>query len=353
MTALRVVCATRNRGNRGTEKMTDAYLRALTAAGHHPLLMLPHDALLAKKLTREGMGGQLFFLPDAWRWRAALDPLFRRRLRKILRETDLIIVHNALLESDLRRLCDCPIVAVNHLDKIKRMERCDAVIVLNSDIQNQLATAAFSDCPERVLLLPNGLLEIPDESAVSPMADGALPTIGFLGALEDFKGCHDLLAAVALIKSPRLRLVFAGNGSAAASLKQRSAELLHDVEFWGHIDDVGEFFKCCDIFCLPSYAESFGLSLVEAMAHGLAVVAAAAKGPLDIIKDGDNGLLVPPRAPAELAARLQLLLSDDAKRRQLGARARETALSRFSPQVFSANLSQMAQRIVALGRKRD
>ena len=352
MTALRVICATRNRGNRGTEKMTDIYLRALAAAGHEVVLMLPHDALLVNQLAREEGGKQLFLLPDAWRWRAALDPLFRRRMRKILHDADVVIVHNALLESDLRRLCDCPIVAVNHLDKIKRMGRCDAVIALNSGIQKELVAAAFSDCPERVLLLPNGLWEFPAAVSVPvPLIKDSVPVIGFLGALEDFKGCYDLLAAVELIQTPRLRVIFAGSGGAESELKRRAAGIPHRVEFWGHVDDINKFFNSCDIFCLPSYAESSGLSLIEAMAYGLAVVATAAKGPLDIIKDGDNGLLVPPRAPAELAAQLQTLLDDDAKRRRLGMRARETAVNRFSPDIFTAGLSEAAHQIVRLRRR--
>lgn len=347
MTRLHVICATRNRGERGTEKMTDAYMHALAAGGHEATLMLPHDALLAKKWRRERR--DFFPLPDGWRWRAVLDPLFRRRVKKALHAADLIIVHNALLESDFRRLSNIPIVAVNHLDKTKRMARCDAVITLNSDMQRRLRDGDFARRRERVLLLPNGLWRTP-AAAVTTATLKAPPTIGYLGALESFKGCFDLLLAAAQIKTPRLRLIFAGAGGAMEKLKQDAAALIHDVQFWGHVQDTNAFFSACDIFCLPSHAESFGLSLIEAMAHGLPSVATATKGAADIIENGNNGLLTPPCAPTELAQVLRILLNDDALRRRLGANARQTALARYAPPVFARHLSATVQAIVKLGR---
>ena len=89
--------------------------------------------------------------------------------------------------------------------------------------------------------------------------------------------------------------------------------------------------------------EGFGVTCLEAMAHGKPVVASAVGGLLDLVVDGETGLLVPPRDPAALRRALERLLSDPELRRRLGAAARERARERFSwDGVISATLEAYA-----------
>ena len=88
-------------------------------------------------------------------------------------------------------------------------------------------------------------------------------------------------------------------------------------------------FLACDLFVLPSLWEGFGIALVEAMALGVPVLACRAGGVPEIVTDGQTGLLVPPGDVDALAAGLWRLLSDDALRGSLAAKAAPDAAARF------------------------
>ena len=354
---MKIVCATRNRGRRGTEKMALAYMRGLLAAGMDASLMLPEDGYLADNVRDSELRPHAFFLPNGWRWRLWGFPFFRARLKNILCDADVVVVHNALLEASLRRLTRAPIAAVNHLNKTRRMGRCDAVINLNSAMQKKMTAAGgdFEFAPERCLILSNGLSEIPplpDRSG----REGKIPVVGFAGALQSFKGCFDLLDAAKMINEP-MRLIFAGEGGDQAEMELRAAHLKHQVEFRGHLTDLSEFYNECDIFCFPSHNESFGLALAEAMSHALPTVAANSDGIADIIRDGETGLLFSPGDAKTLAEKLRLLINDDAVsspaslRRKIADSARRAILEKCAPEIFSRNLCKAMQTISALGRK--
>jgi glycosyltransferase involved in cell wall biosynthesis len=84
------------------------------------------------------------------------------------------------------------------------------------------------------------------------------------------------------------------------------------------------------VVACPSRREGFGVACAEAMAHGRPVVASAVGGLLDLVMDGETGLLVPPRDPAALRAALERLLGDRELRLRLGAAGRERVRERFS-----------------------
>jgi glycosyltransferase involved in cell wall biosynthesis len=114
--------------------------------------------------------------------------------------------------------------------------------------------------------------------------------------------------------------------------------------------DVLAFYRIFDAVVLPSRAEGLSQALLEAMALGLPVVASRAGGNVDLVRHGEDGLLVAPRDPAAFAAALARLLGDAELRRHLGARARRTSRERFSMQRTAA-LTDRAYRI-ALARRR-
>jgi glycosyltransferase involved in cell wall biosynthesis len=94
------------------------------------------------------------------------------------------------------------------------------------------------------------------------------------------------------------------------------------------------------VVAVPSHREGFGVACAEAMAHGRPVVASAVGGLLDLVVDGETGLLVPPGDVAALRAALESLLGDEALRRRLGEAARERVRTHFSwPSVTDATLA--------------
>jgi phosphatidylinositol alpha 1,6-mannosyltransferase len=121
----------------------------------------------------------------------------------------------------------------------------------------------------------------------------------------------------------RLRCVFAGDGPLKAELQAR----LPQDHFPGFVrgDPLSRLYASADLFVFPSTNETFGNVILEAMASGLPVLAAAAGGPADLIEPGVNGLLAAPKDAADMAALAARALAQPALRRRLSAQGLATA----------------------------
>src|SRR5439155_4341197 len=173
-----------------------------------------------------------------------------------------------------------------------------------------------------VRVIPSGV-DVPDE--VGPEADP--PGVLYAGRLSPEKGILDLVEA-----ARGLPLVVVGDGPLRASVPGARG-------FVPHEELVGCYERAAVVAC-PSRREGFGVVCAEAMAHGRAVVATAVGGHLDLVEDGETGLLVPPGDRDALRTALERLLSDPELRRRLGAAARERARERFSwPRVTELTLA--------------
>jgi glycosyltransferase involved in cell wall biosynthesis len=136
-------------------------------------------------------------------------------------------------------------------------------------------------------------------------------------------------------------------------LKTKMMRLVHErgldrfVRFVGPLsrDDVAEVLGGAGIFVLPSLSEGMPLALLEAMSCGNAVVASNIGGVAEIIKDYDNGVLVPPRNAKELASSILMLLRDDGLRRKLARNAREAVDLEYSWNNVLAQLDSVYESI--------
>jgi glycosyltransferase involved in cell wall biosynthesis len=119
-------------------------------------------------------------------------------------------------------------------------------------------------------------------------------------------------------------LVIAGDGDLREELAARTAQLglSEQIEFRGDINDVPTLLRDADIYVQPSFQEGMPNSVLEAMAAGLPIVATHVSGNVDLVTDGDNGLLVPPGDAAALAAAIGRLLEDPALAQRMGQRSR-------------------------------
>jgi type III pantothenate kinase len=144
--------------------------------------------------------------------------------------------------------------------------------------------------------------------------------IGLLGQISPHKG-HD--EAIEAMRELRIgyRLVVAGRGENAyvESLKRKAVGL--PVEFPGLVS-LPNFFDSVDMLVVPSWEEPFGIVLLEAMAVGIPVIATDRGGPLEIIRSGFHGLLVPPRQPRALANAIRQLAHDEPLRQRIVREAR-------------------------------
>ena len=140
------------------------------------------------------------------------------------------------------------------------------------------------------------------------------PVIGTAGRMVTEKGQLYLIDALPhlLLRWPQLRCLFIGTGPLLDELKSRAAALglAETCIFPGVRMDIAHIYNMMDIFVLPSLREPFGLVLLEAMASCVPVLATASGGPVDFIRSGVNGVLVPPADPIKLAAQIDSFLSD-------------------------------------------
>lgn len=188
--------------------------------------------------------------------------------------------------------------------------------------------------PGRYRIIPNGI-DYPFFSAQVPPIPRFIDhkrNILFLGRQEKRKGLPYLLAAYARLKRemPDIRLIIVGPDGGMRPACQRYVERHHlqDVVFTDFVpyEDLARYYKTADVFCAPNTGhESFGIVLLEAMAAGTPIVASHIEGFADVLTDGAEGVLVPPRDSDALAGALHRLLSDAALREEMGKQGIRTA----------------------------
>jgi glycosyltransferase involved in cell wall biosynthesis len=170
------------------------------------------------------------------------------------------------------------------------------------------------------------------EIAVPPEA----PLIGVVARLEPEKGHAHLLAAWPRVAAavPDAWLVIVGEGSECQALRARvegmPADAARRVVFTGRRDDVAALTAELSVAVLPSLREAQGISLLEAMARRVPVVASAVGGIPEVVTDGVDGLLVAPAHADALADALVRLARSPALRRRLGEAGYATVHERFS-----------------------
>ena len=167
-----------------------------------------------------------------------------------------------------------------------------------------------------------------------------IPVLGVVGRLDRGKGQEYLLRAAAMLRDRDMpvHVLLVGEDTRGETQQygvtlQRLADDLRirdGVSFHGFSRSVLPAYAAMDCFVLPSLSETYGMVTIEAMAAGRPVVGTHAGGTPEILRDGESGLLVPPRDPASLAETLERLLSDPDRMQRLGRRAQEEAHARFS-----------------------
>ena len=174
------------------------------------------------------------------------------------------------------------------------------------------------------------------------------PLIGSVGRLDPVKG-HDLLIrAFAKLQDPQARLILIGDGEKRAEYETLAQELgISDrVRFTGWREDVGDLLEALDLFVFPSRNEGMGRAAVEAMAAGLAVVAARTGGLPEVVRDGETGLLVPPDDADALAAAIARLLARPEERMAMGEAGRKLAQN-FGAERMCERLETLYARLLA------
>jgi glycosyltransferase involved in cell wall biosynthesis len=205
---------------------------------------------------------------------------------------------------------------------------------------------------DRAVVIHNGVdLDRPRRRDGARARPVALLSVGRLRPPKDFL---TLVRAVAALEPGSVRLRIAGDGPDRAALSAEVARLGLDgvVELLGERHDVDELLAAADLLVLSSDSEGLPLSVLEAMAAGLPVVASAVGGVPELVRDGETGLLVPPGDPGALARALAGLVADPELRARAGAAGRRRAEREFSLDACRQAHVELYRELVTRNRSR-
>jgi phosphatidyl-myo-inositol alpha-mannosyltransferase len=310
------------------------------------------------RVPYRGTVAPISFSPGAW-----------RRIRSAMRsfDPDLIHAHEPLTPS-ISMLAvlaaGAPVVATFHasLDRSRLMElagpalrqvsgRIDAAVAVSD------AAASFVRRVVRVPLeiVPNGVdvqaFSDPGRS-VEGLQEG--PKILWVNRLDPQKGFEIMLRAFEQLASEvgDVHLLVAGDGRDRVLLRSLPGDLRSRILRLGTVphEELPRYHAAADVFVSPATGqESFGIVLVEAMAAGVPVVASDIEGYREVVRDGVDGLLVPPNDPNALAAAIRRVLSEPELAAALKAAGRSRAQA-FSWQAIAPRLEAVYDRVLSATR---
>ena len=260
----------------------------------------------------------------------------------------------ARLGMRLARLLDVPYVLTVHdfPEPGERLpfdrERGKKIIAVSEAVRRcLLEIAGVSD--ELVELVPSGVEVRPLAEPPSPTAPARVPVIGTAGPLERIKGHHVFLEAARRVLDAgfEAEFVVAGSGREETFLRRLAGALgiAPRVTFAPHVRDYLDVLEALDIFVLPSLQQGLGTVMIEAMALAKPVIAARVGGVYSVVRDAENGLLIPSGDSVALAEAIIRLLKSPAEAALLGAAARAQVARDFNVELMARRTADLYRRI--------
>jgi glycosyltransferase involved in cell wall biosynthesis len=202
--------------------------------------------------------------------------------------------------------------------------------------------AAHGLAPARIRVLPSGI----DRRRDDPGPRHAPFAVGTAARLAAHKGVDVLVAACAVSGVP-LRLHVFGEGPQRGALQEQAERLGVDAVFAGHVDDVRARLEDLDLFVLPSRGDNLPVSILEAMAAALPVVATRVGGIPELVADGSTGVVVEPGDITAMAAAIAGLAADEERRRCLGRAGAARVDRDFSADGAGRAMADLYERVCA------
>ncbi len=298
------------------------------------------------------------------------DPRAILRAKGVIQQVQPDVVHTHLLRADLfagsaARWAGVPVIvstvyAVGQYRRSKR-RRSDRLLDLACAALPThilaVSGAVRNDLIDRIELEASDITVIhtgiePPANADSSLRDGAIRerTILTLARLSYEKGVDTLIDAAAVLHRTHsaARFVVVGDGPDRRELEGRIRARGLDgiVRLMGFTDDVWPYLNACDVVAVPSKSEGMPNALLEAMAAGKPIVATTVGGIPEAIAHRENGLLVRPESPSELAAAIGELLDDATFAERLGSSARRTVEERFHVRDIAVRYMDLYDRLL-------
>jgi glycosyltransferase involved in cell wall biosynthesis len=227
------------------------------------------------------------------------------------------------------------LVAVRRVDAVRTISSYTTGLVRAAGVEPAATFPAFMDL-ERF------------RSPTVPLPEQ--PVALFVGVLERYKDVDGLAAAwrLAAPRLPGVTLRIVGTGSRTRVVERLVRDLGEQTEWTPEVpnEQIPGVLDAATLLVLPSRSEGLGRIVIEALCRGRAVVASRVGGITDLIRDGENGLLVEPRDPAALADALVRVLSDRELAERLGAAARPSAESWVAtPEDYAARTRELVEQV--------
>jgi glycosyltransferase involved in cell wall biosynthesis len=342
--------------------------REMAKRGHHVIFLSKQDTPTTQALRAE-TGFEKIELPIV----KYIDIAAMLKIRSIVKREGATLVHAhhsadlGLITPALWGLGGVRLLFSNYMqipapkkDLYHRMEygRVWKLLVASGELKMN-AEANLPLNPARVEVLPYGV----DLSRFDPAKTQAgwvrgkfglspgRPVIGVISRLDPLKGQMEMIRAMPMIldKHPDAVLILVGGetpeleGKYLGSLKAEAAQfnVADSVIFAGPTDDTASYLAGFTVYVLPSRNETFSLGCLEAMAMGKAIVGTNSGGTPEMLGYGDYGLLAEPDNPESLAEKTLALLKDETARKELGVKARTTAMGRYDKNAVMERLSGM------------
>jgi glycosyltransferase involved in cell wall biosynthesis len=309
-------------------------------------------------------------LPSFLHWQRAVNMdgvsmLLDRRVKRHIRaaDADVLVGTQTNLNSYLARYArpGMPVVAQEHLFLDQYRPAVRRRILRDCGRFDAVATITEADAAAYRAARPDraGIVaHIPNSIPAAPPSDRPRgPVVMAVGRLTRAKGFDLLVDAFARLapRHPEWTLRIYGRGSERPHLEARIAEhgLGDRVRLMGGVAPLDDAWAAASIAAVPSRFEAFGLVIVEAMAAGLPVLCTAVPhGPLAIVEDGENGLLVPGEDVPALTAGLERLIGDAGLRAKLADGGRATA-RQYEPDAVAGRHEALLRRAVQERRARS
>jgi glycosyltransferase involved in cell wall biosynthesis len=328
------------RGRGGLERAASHYQRALAARGYNVVTVGHPEGWMRAQLPPGAP-----FVPTSplndYDFRTHFD------LLRVLRDQGpaALLAHGNRAIRYASRLRGVHRFGVLHNPRFKAAtHRLDACIAVTPELA---AAARQRYAGMKIEVVPN-LVDTASDAARPPRRDPLV--IGALGRFHADKGFDILIRALA---DPRLRkkawrLVIAGEGAEQENLCMLAARLgvAGRVDFVGWVDDRASFFRSVDFLCMSSRTESFGMALVEALAHGVPAIVSDNPGSREIVRRDRDALVVPAGDEMRLVAAIARLIEDEAFALALGRSGRERALSTYAFPIVAERLDETLRSLI-------
>lgn len=248
-----------------------------------------------------------------------------------------------------------PIIAIDHGINPNKFIKADYILAVNSFFSKKLIEAGKS--PDRATNIPN-MMKVPqDFEKLNKKPFRKIIRLGSLGRLYPEKFFDKVIKAIALLKEEGIDCYYqiGGVGPMEEKLNNLANELgvADNFKILGWTEDKKSFFEDIDIFILPSFGETFGIVLLEAMLYSTPIITSNSWGPDEVITEGFNGLKVSKddaeNMPKLLARAIKQYINDEQKAKEIAENAYNDFFKNYTTEVVIEKLNNICKEAIRLG----